>query len=493
MPLEPAFAQQGRSRVLVAGGDKVNLTHIRGVLEKTGYDILTASDANEALRLLDTDDAPALAVVDLELPGLDEVEMCRRLQRTSRRQAEAALKAAHAETELFLRSIPSILIGLDASGHIVRWNPTAAKTLGVSEEKVRGKTLDDCGVKWLHPEMKAEIARWLNTETLRRCDNVAVERNNETRFVGLEVRRISSHDNQPAGFIITGADVTERKGLEDQLRQAQKLEAIGQLAAGIAHEINTPTQYIGDNTRFLKDSWTAIAEILSLCQTMRQEASAGSITPESLANFDRVMEQADTDYLLKEIPHAIDQSLEGLERVAKIVRAMKEFSHPGSEEKRAVDINKAIETTVTVARNEWKYVADVVTQLDSCLPLVPCLGGEFNQVILNLIINAAHAIAGVVGDGSKGKGKITISTRRDGPWVQIAIQDTGTGIPPEIQSRIFEPFFTTKPVGKGTGQGLALAHSAIVNRHQGRIWFESEPGQGTTFFIKLPVEAGPVS
>jgi signal transduction histidine kinase len=205
------------------------------------------------------------------------------------------------------------------------------------------------------------------------------------------------------------------------------------------------------------------------------------------------MEQADTDYLLKEIPHAIDQSLEGLERVAKIVRAMKEFSHPGSEEKRAVDINKAIETTVTVARNEWKYVADVVTQLDSCLPLVPCLGGEFNQVILNLIINAAHAIAGVVGDGSKGKGKITISTRRDGPWVQIAIQDTGTGIPPEIQSRIFEPFFTTKPVGKGTGQGLALAHSAIVNRHQGRIWFESEPGQGTTFFIKLPVEAGPVS
>ena len=175
--------------------------------------------------------------------------------------------------------------------------------------------------------------------------------------------------------------------------------------------------------------------------------------------------------------------------MAKIVKGMKEFSHPGSEEKRAIDINKAIETTITVARHEWKYVATVLTEFAPDLPLVPCLIGEFNQVILNLIINAAHAIDAAIARGLRDKGMIVIRTRRAGSWVEVAVKDTGVGIAADIQSRIFEPFFTTKPVGKGTGQGLALAHSAIVNRHQGQLWFETEPGQGTTFFIRLPLEA----
>jgi signal transduction histidine kinase len=166
---------------------------------------------------------------------------------------------------------------------------------------------------------------------------------------------------------------------------------------------------------------------------------------------------------------------------------MKEFSHPGSEEKSQLDLNRAIETTITVARNEWKYVSEVETRLDPELPLVPCHAGEFNQVILNLLINAAHAIRQVVGDGSGGKGKIVITTRQDQNWVEIAIQDSGTGIPEEIQSRIFEPFFTTKPVGQGTGQGLALAHTIIVRKHGGRIWFETVLGKGTTFFIRMPI------
>jgi signal transduction histidine kinase len=166
---------------------------------------------------------------------------------------------------------------------------------------------------------------------------------------------------------------------------------------------------------------------------------------------------------------------------------MKEFSHPGSEEKKSIDINKAIETTITVARNEWKYVADVETQLDLGLPLVLCHAGEFNQVILNLLINAAQAIAQAVGDGSQGKGKIVISTARDQDWVEISISDTGAGIPEAVRSRVFEPFFTTKAVGKGTGQGLALAHTAIVRRHGGKIWFDSELGKGTTFYIRMPL------
>jgi signal transduction histidine kinase len=172
--------------------------------------------------------------------------------------------------------------------------------------------------------------------------------------------------------------------------------------------------------------------------------------------------------------------------VGNIVKAMKEFSHPGSELKKPIDINHAIETTITVARNEWRYVADVETYFEE-LPMVPCLAGEFNQAILNLIINAAHAIGDVVGDGSRKKGLITLRTRRDGEWVEISIQDTGTGIPEGIASRIFEPFFTTKDVGRGTGQGLTLAHAVIVKKHGGKIWFETEHGKGTTFFIRLPL------
>ena len=173
--------------------------------------------------------------------------------------------------------------------------------------------------------------------------------------------------------------------------------------------------------------------------------------------------------------------------MAKIVRAMKEFSHPGTEEKRPIDINRAIETTLTVASNEWKYVANDRTVFADDLPMVPCLAGEFNQVVLNLIINSSHAITDSVGDGSKGKGEITITTRREDDWAEISIKDSGAGIPENIRSRIFEPFFTTKDVGRGTGQGLSLAHAVIVKKHSGKIWFESELGKGTTFFIRLPL------
>ena len=404
--------------------------------------------------------------------------------------AENKLQAAYAETELFLQSIPSILIGLDGEGRITRWNPTAAEALGVPSSQALGRRIDDCGIHWLNSEMKQEIEQWLSTKTAYRTDSLSFEREGKSRFLGLHVQRIPTPDSTGPRLILTGADVTERKVLEEQLRQAQKLEAIGQLAAGIAHEINTPTQYVGDNTRFLKDSWGSIAALLDLARNMRQQAGSGSVSGDLLAKFDHLAEQSDIDYLLKEIPGAIDQTLDGVQRVAKIVQGMKEFSHPGSEEKRAIDINKAIETTITVARHEWKYVATVVTRFDEALPLVPCLIGEFNQVVLNLIINASHAIAAAVAKGSIDRGTITIATRRDAEWAEVSIRDNGTGIPEKIRSRIFEPFFTTKPLGKGTGQGLSLAHSAIVHRHHGKIWFETESGKGTTFFMRLPISTG---
>jgi PAS domain S-box-containing protein len=266
----------------------------------------------------------------------------------------------------------------------------------------------------------------------------------------------------------------ERDRLEDNLRQAQKLEAIGQLAAGIAHEINTPTQYVGDNLRFLKESFGELDSMLA--QLVKLGGSPAG----------KLLADADFDYLKEEIPRALNQSLEGVDRVAKIVRAMKEFSHP-AREKTATDLNRAIQSTITVASNEWKYVAEVDMDLDTNLPAVHCSPAEFNQVVLNIVVNAAHAIGDVVGDGARGKGKIRVKTRPEGDWAVIEISDTGCGMPPHIQQRIFDPFFTTKEVGKGTGQGLAIAHNVVVDKHGGSIKVQSSPGKGTTFIIRLPI------
>lgn len=294
------------------------------------------------------------------------------------------------------------------------------------------------------------------------------------------------------GVLLVARDITERKLLELQLRQAQKLESIGQLAAGIAHEINTPMQFIGDNTRFIQTAFQDLQTLFTAQDKLLAAAGRGAVKPEIVAEVTAARAAADLDYLAGEVPKAIDQTIDGVARVTTIVRAMKDFSHPGSESKSLLDLNHAIESTLIVCRSEWKYVADLVTEFDPQLPLVPVLPGEFNQVILNLVINATHAIADVVGDGRQGKGRITLSTRCDGPWIEIGVRDTGTGIPEKARDRIFEPFFTTKGVGKGTGQGLAIARSVVVDKHGGTLAFTTETGQGTCFTIRLPAAPTPV-
>jgi signal transduction histidine kinase len=259
------------------------------------------------------------------------------------------------------------------------------------------------------------------------------------------------------------------------------------LAAGIAHEINTPTQYVGDNTRFLEDVFQDLATVLQRCRELCRSEDQGLVSQPPVAELISAAGEADVDYLLEEIPKAIAQSLEGVDRVAAIVRSMKDFSHPGGESKQAVDLNRALTSTLTVCRNEWKYVADVVTELEPGLPLVTCLPGECNQVFLNLIINAAHAIGEKLGPNSTEKGTITVGTSHRDGFVEVRIGDTGTGVPEEAQSKLFDPFFTTKEVGRGTGQGLAIAHSIINEKHGGTIRFETEVDRGTTFIISLPV------
>jgi two-component system, NtrC family, sensor kinase len=314
----------------------------------------------------------------------------------------------------------------------------------------------------------------------------------ETEQGEREFRIVTSPVIDKSGSVYAGIalyeDVTEKLFLERDLAQAQKFEAVGQLAAGIAHEINSPIQYIGDNISFLEDSFNDISKVLTTYDHLWQELTERRDIPEEMGRqLSSAVEDADIVFLREEIPKTINQSLEGVRRVEKIVRAMKDFSHPGSDEKTAVDINKILESTITVCKNEWKYVADMETDFASDLPLTPCFAGEISQVFLNIIVNGAHAIGDFTEGGSKGKGKISIQTNRNKNGIQIRISDTGGGIPEEIQDRVFDPFFTTKALGKGTGQGLAIAHRVVVDKHQGSLSFETEKGKGTTFMIDLPL------
>jgi signal transduction histidine kinase len=280
----------------------------------------------------------------------------------------------------------------------------------------------------------------------------------------------------------------EKGRIEEELAQAQKMKAIGQLAAGIAHEINTPTQYIAHNTRFLHDAFSDISTLLDAYDRLFQAVRKNSVTDELLGVVEAKVRGADLDYLNAEIPQAIGQSLEGVEHVASIVGAMKEFSHPGTGRKQPVDLNHVIEGAIKLCCNEWKYVAEVVTDFDPDLPPVWCLPTDIHRVVVNLVVNATHAIANATHNGADGKRQITIRTRHDEGWAEIRVEDTGTGIPEEIRDRVFDPFFTTKEVGCGTGQGLSLAHAMVVEKHGGTLRFKTEVGRGTSFIVRLPIE-----
>jgi two-component system NtrC family sensor kinase len=283
-------------------------------------------------------------------------------------------------------------------------------------------------------------------------------------------------------------DVTHQKALELELHQAQKLESVGRLAAGVAHEIKTPIQFVNDSCHFVRDGLADLQALVGHYRSALQDVAEGRSTVQTAIQQMHGREQAsDIDYLLENMPGAIERSLEGLQRVTTIVRSMKEFAHPDQKEKAYADLNQAILSTLTVARNEYKYVAELSTELGE-IPLVYCFLGDLNQAVLNIVINAAHAIEETV-RGSDHRGRITIRTAQDGNDVVISIQDTGGGVPAAIRDKVFDPFFTTKEVGKGTGQGLAIARSVVVDKHQGELRFESEAGQGTTFYIRLPIQS----
>jgi PAS domain S-box-containing protein len=409
---------------------------------------------------------------------------------TKRKIAEAALR----EAEQKYRSIfDKAVVGIfqcEPGGRLLSVNPAMARMLGYEspEDVIAGMTAISRNL-FVVPGRGREIGQLVKKEgMLRNCEFELFRKDGTPMSVVAGVHSIRENGAvlRYEGMI---EDVSERALLRVQLLQAQKLEAVGQLAAGIAHEINTPAQFIGDNVRFLAQSFSDLKNLLGAYERVLAAAVERTLSDEMLREVMATVELADAEYLVREIPRALDQTLEGVDRVSRLVNAMKEFSHPGTREKTPSDLNRAIENTIAVARNEWKYVADLETDYDSTLPLVSCLPSELNQVFLNLIVNAAHAIGEVAKKSGSAKGKIRIQTRRREDRVEIRIGDSGMGIPKAIRSRVFDPFFTTKELGKGTGQGLAIARSVIVDKHQGEIYFETEEGKGTTFIIRLPVRA----
>ncbi len=410
----------------------------------------------------------------------------------ARKKAEAALRESGERIRLLLNSTTDGIFGIDLESKCIFANSACVRLLG--HESNGGLMGRDMHMLTHHtrpdgteyPEHQCRITNTLRAGRTVTVDDEVFWRADGTSFpVEYRVAPIRQ-EGRTVGGVVSFVDITERRNTELQLRQAQKLESIGQLAAGIAHEINTPTQFVNDNTRFLQEAFADYGRLLAAHDRLTDAAAGGSVPEARVDEVRALAEEIDLDYLKGEIPQAVEQSLEGLERIARIVQATKEFSHPGTKEKTATDLNRMIETTIDVSRNEWKYSAELIAELDPELPQVPVMGGEFNQVILNLIVNAAHAITDAVGESGE-MGEIRIATRQEGKWAEITISDSGTGIPEAIQRRIFDPFFTTKEVGKGSGQGLAIAWSVIVDKHGGTIEVESEEGNGATFTICLPI------
>jgi len=453
-----------------------------------------------------------LVILKKPFDSVEVLQLANSLSRKWHLLQDSKLKLAGLEETVILRSAqvvqeqenfkhifensPEGIFQSTREGRFITANPALASICGYASQRELIEQMTDIQAQlYAAPSRLKEFQKLLQEQgVVHEFESEIKCKDGSRKWISETACRVTKLDGSLLhyqGFVV---DITAQKKaekdrslIEVQLRQAQKLESVGQLAAGIAHEINTPIQYIGDNIQFIEESFADLTGLLQAYRKLASAVQSNTVTPELVAAVESSMAKADVDYLSKEIPAAVQQSLQGVRHVSHIVNAMKEFSHPGSKEKTALDLNHAIETTVTVARGEWKYVAEVETEFAPGLPSVQCLAGEFNQVILNLIINAAHAIRDVVKHVEGSKGTIHISTRLDKEWVEIRISDTGTGIPEEIRHRIFDPFFTTKEVGKGTGQGLAIARSVVVDKHGGTLTFESEVGRGTSFILRLPV------
>ncbi|MDY6967570.1 MAG: PAS domain S-box protein [Spirochaetota bacterium] len=412
---------------------------------------------------------------------------------TQHKEEEKIITQEKEKLAVTLKSIGDGVITTDENGKINMLNNIAEEITGWRVKESIGRDITDIyritdkSGSIINDNLFKNFYRLKRAKSIKR-ETILVSKDGVRKIISENISKINDN-NITIGYVIVFRDITEQKTSENQISLSQKLQSIGQLSAGVAHEINTPMQFIGDNAKFFKESFQNICDFFgdyfNLIATIE---STRKIPFNMIRNLQKRERELDIGYLIDELPRAIDETLGGIDRVTELITALKSFTHSDVNEKQLSDINKAIESTVTISKNEWKYDAELELNLDPDLPLVMCSINEISQVILNLIINSSHAIHSVVEKENSEKGKITISTNSKDNFIYIIISDTGKGIPDEIADKIFDPFFTTKEVGKGTGQGLAIAHNIIVNNHKGRIIVDSEVDKGTTFTLSLPVK-----
>jgi two-component system, NtrC family, sensor kinase len=399
--------------------------------------------------------------------------------------ADAAAREERSHLVTMLEFAPALIIAVKPDGIIeyINWVlPQYSKAEVIGSHWLRYIPAD------LEAQMQAALQAVLATGATQTYETTTTGPDGTALWFSSQIGAIRRGDDI-VGAVIVSQDITERKRTQAELLAARRLAVLGTLAAGVAHEINTPIQFVGDSLRFLRSAGDDLLALIETFQSLRRECLAGRPLAEAVAAATRAEEEADLHYLRENIPQAFERCLDGLGRVTTIVRSLKEFAHPSGKDMAPADLNHAVESTLSIARNEYKYVADVDTEFGD-LPPVMCHIGEINQVVLNIVVNAGHAIADAV-SGTSARGRLRVRTWRERDDAVIAISDTGKGIPEAIRTRIFDPFFTTKEVGKGTGQGLAIAWTTVVDQHGGTLTFDTTVGEGTTFFIRLPIAGKP--
>ncbi|WP_051249773.1 ATP-binding protein [Maridesulfovibrio zosterae] len=407
---------------------------------------------------------------------------------TERKKSEQELLKKHQLLLDILDGIKAAVLYVDTETfEIVKANVLAGQMIGMPIDELIGNDFRQyiCSKPYLYDGYAC-----LTTDDIVENNEFYLLRSDDS-IIPIDKTVLPMKIGSQSYFIKILFDITERKNIEQQLAHAVKMESIGQLAAGIAHEINTPAQYINDNLKFINDSISQVVSIINSYKNIFDKTDLKDCLAREYKELKDNIEDIDLDYILAEIPIAVTQSQEGIGRISEIVKAMKRFTHPGQDSKQLVNIHDALESTAIVCRNEWKYHAELKTDFDESMPLVPCFINDINQVFLNVIVNAAHAISHKQSTdhiANKEKGIITLQTKYVDGWAQINIHDNGAGIDPDVLPRIFDPFYTTKEVGKGTGQGLSISYSIIVTKHNGAITITSKKGVGTTCIIRIPVD-----
>ncbi len=528
--------------VLCADDDPISLRLVSSMVKNTGLEVITAKDGTEAAEILMGANPPLIAIIDWMMPGKNGPELCTLVRELNRevytyillltgkaekedlvfglssgaddylikpvsvgelrarlktavrlvtaqselRDKSLLLEEAHSQNSVVLDSIPSAILCIDLNDHVIKWNQNAVNLFGIESSLAQKKNFLSLGLKWDWETILSSIVQSREGRRQIGVECVSfIKPNGELGYLRLNIAPLGLSGDSYTGTMLIVDDITDQKNLEKSLAQSRQLESFGQLAAGIAHEINSPLQYVKTNLTFAEDALSRLAPLLN---SIENRAERISMSEQEHAELVALAKKSKLSYINKELPPAIAQSVQGIDRMSEIIKTMRLLTHKGSRTLSTESVNTIIESSLEITRHQWKNEAEMKLMLDPELPLVKAHPGELSQVFINLVVNAAQAIEDAKKQFPDRRGEITVSTGSSHDGIFINIQDNGVGIPEKNLERIFNPFFTTKEVGRGTGQGLSIVHSIVVTKHCGRIDVVSKVGQGTTIRIWLPLD-----